>query len=119
METFSHLIENLGLHAEEGEAGGTRFGLDGPREGGEEVAARLRLPVGVHDAALLPAHHPVVPQPRLRVDGFTHCPQHLRKERACEDLWSRGKFMKITAIIENSLKKVAKNGELTKILAII
>jgi hypothetical protein len=81
LERFSYLVENLRLHAEEGEAGGARFGLDGPGKGGEEVAARLRLPVGVHDAALLAAHHPVVPQPRLRVDGFTHCAQHLPKER--------------------------------------
>ncbi len=79
METFSYLIKNLRLHAEEGEAGGARFGLDGPGERGEEVAARLRLPIGVHDAALLAAHHPVVPQPRLGVDGFTHGTQHLRE----------------------------------------
>jgi hypothetical protein len=86
LETFSYLIENLGLYAEEGKAGGARFGLDGPGEGGEKVAARLRLPIGVHDAALLAAHHPVVPQPRLGVDGFTHCAQHLAKETSCENL---------------------------------
>jgi hypothetical protein len=86
LETFFYLVENLGLYAEEGEAGGARFGLDGPGKGGEKVAARLRLPVGVHDAALLPAHHPVVPQPRLGVDGFTHGTQHLRKEKARENL---------------------------------
>jgi hypothetical protein len=32
----------------------------------------------------------VVPQPRLRVDGFTHCAQHLHKERVRENLLSRG-----------------------------
>jgi hypothetical protein len=28
----------------------------------------------------------VVPQPRLGVDGFTHCAQHLAKETSCENL---------------------------------
>ena len=33
----------------------------------------LCLPEGVHDGTALGTDHPVVPQPGLRVNGFTHC----------------------------------------------
>ncbi len=66
------VVANADVDAEEGPRG--RAGLQGgrPRQRRDQDAARFCLPPGVNDRAALLAHHPVIPFPGLRVDGFAH-----------------------------------------------
>eukprot|EP00123_Amoebidium_parasiticum_P017394 comp23832_c0_seq1/m.41572 comp23832_c0_seq1/g.41572 ORF comp23832_c0_seq1/g.41572 comp23832_c0_seq1/m.41572 type:complete len:727 (+) comp23832_c0_seq1:370-2550(+) len=74
-------IKQLDVDTEEGH--GARAGLsgNGAGQGGHDVAAGLCLPVRVHHGTAALAHHVVVPQPGLGVDGLTNRPQHPQRRQ--------------------------------------
>eukprot|EP00041_Stephanoeca_diplocostata_P016325 m.321197 g.321197 ORF g.321197 m.321197 type:complete len:471 (-) comp20329_c0_seq3:1019-2431(-) len=70
------IVEEHRDNAQHGERGGSRLHWCGARHARDAVPARFRLPPCVHDGAFLVSNDVVVPQPRFRVDGFSHCAKH-------------------------------------------
>ena len=64
------LIDHGWLHTKEGQAGAPRLGRPHPWQGGDQVAPRLCLPVGVHDGTPVLAHH-LLQQQKKAVGRFT------------------------------------------------
>ncbi len=68
-------IDDGGGDAGQRQRAGARHQRRGARQRGDDVAAGLGLPEGVHDGAALAAHVLVVPHPGLGVDGLAHAAQ--------------------------------------------
>lgn len=48
------------------------------------MTSSLRLPESVHNGALFLANVTIIPEPGLRIDGFTHAAQNSLKELKLE-----------------------------------
>ncbi len=66
-------------HAEERQGGRARLARGGAGERGDEDAAGLGLPPGVHHGAAPVAHHVVVPGPDLGIDRLAHRAQDAQR----------------------------------------
>jgi hypothetical protein len=70
------LIDDGRLDTEERQRSRAGFDLHGARQRGDQDAAGLGLPPGVHDRAVATADEVVVPEPDFGVDGLAHGAQH-------------------------------------------
>ena len=70
LEPLPRVVHDPGFHTEERQGGRTRLQSGRAGKGGDQNAARLGLPPGVHDGDARATHDPVIPLPSLRVDGF-------------------------------------------------
>mmetsp|Transcript_59184 Transcript_59184/g.110892 ORF Transcript_59184/g.110892 Transcript_59184/m.110892 type:complete len:305 (+) Transcript_59184:576-1490(+) len=75
LQLLAVLIEDCRLHPEERQGGGSRLADHGPYQRGDQVAARLRLPIGVCNGTLSSPDHPLVPPPGFGVDGLPNTSQ--------------------------------------------
>mmetsp|Transcript_8250 Transcript_8250/g.30155 ORF Transcript_8250/g.30155 Transcript_8250/m.30155 type:complete len:565 (+) Transcript_8250:713-2407(+) len=79
LELVPFVVQNHGLDAEERQRRASGLQRRRPRQRRDHEAARLRLPVRVHDRAPRLADDGVVPPPRLRVDRLADAAENAKR----------------------------------------